>query len=66
MPSGRIAFAVFHPAESYGPEDHRHDHRVLVYPPLYDSLPAKKMDAAVEKMEAESTAIMKTMQSRKP
>ncbi|KAK0515479.1 hypothetical protein JMJ35_001513 [Cladonia borealis] len=40
-------------AESYGPDDHRHDHRFLVYPPLYDSLPAKKIDAAVEKMEAE-------------
>ena len=40
-------------AESYGPDDHRHDHRFLVYPPLYNSLPAKKIDAAVEKMEAE-------------
>ncbi|KAI4212836.1 MAG: hypothetical protein LQ351_004539 [Letrouitia transgressa] len=39
-------------AESYGPEDHRHDHRFLVYPPFYESLAAKKIDAAVERMEA--------------
>ncbi|KAL9098268.1 MAG: hypothetical protein Q9163_006046 [Psora crenata] len=40
-------------AESYGPDDHRHDHRFLVYPPLYDSWPAKRIDDAVEKIEAE-------------
>ena len=39
-------------AESYGPDDHRHDHRFLVYPPFYDSLAAKKIDALVEEMEA--------------
>lgn len=38
--------------ENYSVEDHRHDLRQLLYPPFYQSLAAKAIDALVEKMEA--------------
>ena len=44
--------ASYH-AEAYSPDDNRYDLRFLCYPPQYESWPFKKIDAAVEKMEAE-------------